>query len=142
MTIKPIRQSIKLESRTESLKLFREFVQQTVSQAHLSDALTRHVVLACDEAVTSIIRHASANHRVGSIELDIDVRPQLVSIEIVDSATNFEEPSDTLELLEHARSLELGVFLIRQIMDQVDYVYRKGKQNRLTMVKYLPVDAS
>ena len=73
MMIKPIRQTIKLESRTESLKLFRQFVQQTVSQAHLDAALTRHVVLASDEAITSIIRHASANHRVGSIEVDIDV---------------------------------------------------------------------
>ena len=29
----------------------------------------------------------------------------------------------------------LGVFLMRKIMDQVDYQYRNGKKNQLTLVK-------
>lgn len=137
--IEPIRQSIRLESRTASLSLFRAFAEQTVQQARLSARTTRHIVLAVDEAITSIIRHASANGRLGDIQLDIEVHPQMVNIFIEDSGKTFNDGlADTLELIERGRSLELGVFLIRQIMDQVDYVYRKGKMNRLEMVKYLP----
>lgn len=140
MTIRPIRQSIKLESRTASLSLFRAFVHHTVQQARLDERTTHHMVLAADEAITSIIRHASASGRLGAIDLEIDVDTERVKILVTDSSIDFDagpDVNDTQELLERGRALELGVFLIRQIVDQIRYVYQKGERNQLELIKRL-----
>lgn len=139
--VRPVRQSIRLESRTASLQLFRAFARHTLEQADLGARLVNHVVLAIDEAITSIVRHADADDRVGEVELDIDVQLQMIAVLVTDSGTTFGTAADTQDLIDRGRALELGVFLIRQIMDQVDYVFRKGKQNRLELVKYLAPDA-
>ena len=41
------------------------------------------------------------------------------------------------ENLAREKSYTLGIFLIRQIMDEISYVYRKGFQNELELIKFL-----
>ena len=73
--------------------------------------------------------------------LDISIDDKCVRVRIAESGNDLElEDMSAPELkswIEHARSTELGVFLIRQIMDEVDYTYRKGTENRLELVKHL-----
>lgn len=132
--------SLCLDSRTENLQVFREFVREAIRDAQLSTRMADHVVLATDEALTSIVRHASENARVGEIEVAIDVDQTRIKVSIGDSGNNFDpgvlSASEVQELIERGRSLEMGIFLIRAVMDELSYVYRRGFENRFEMVKF------
>ena len=39
--------------------------------------------------------------------------------------------------LENERKHQMGIFLMREVMDEVNYTYRKGFQNELTLVKFV-----
>jgi len=41
------------------------------------------------------------------------------------------------ESLAREKNYTMGIFLIRQIMDEISYVYRKGFQNELELIKFL-----
>ena len=41
------------------------------------------------------------------------------------------------EYLEHYRQGGLGVYLMKRLMDKVEYDIEPGKQNEVRMVKYL-----
>ncbi len=139
--IRETKKVLRLESRTDSLKLFRDFVRDTMAIAQIDETLRPRIVLAVDEAITSIIRHANAHKRVGQIELLIALSSQTIEVSITDSGCSFEsdnlDTSDLSELIKHSRAIEMGDFLIRHIMDEINYLYRKGQENRLRMVKFL-----
>jgi anti-sigma regulatory factor (Ser/Thr protein kinase) len=41
------------------------------------------------------------------------------------------------ENLAREKTYTMGIFLIRQIMDEISYTYRKGFQNELELIKFL-----
>ncbi len=132
---------LRLESRTDSLKLFRDFVRDTMALVDLNQEHRPRIVLAIDEAITSIIRHANAHRRVGEIELIIALSSRSIEVSITDSGCSFSsdhmDTADLSDLIQHSRAMEMSDFLIRHIMDEINYLYRKGQENRLRMVKFL-----
>jgi len=93
--------------------------------------------LAVEEAITNIIIHG---YRVtgGKIEISFISDSNRVEIQIADSAPRFDPlsvPEPNLDRPLEERSIGgLGIFLIRQVMDEVTYQYRDGK-NILALVK-------
>jgi serine/threonine-protein kinase RsbW len=97
--------------------------------------------IAVDEAITNIIEHGYADQPRGSatIELHVDVNPERFRIEIIDHGVTFDpNKMSDIDIQAHAasgRAGGLGVFLMRKIMDQVDYHYKAGTRNQLVLVK-------
>jgi anti-sigma regulatory factor (Ser/Thr protein kinase) len=97
------------------------------------------LALALEEAVANLINHAFADqpapHRI-AIELTIE--PDRVSALVIDNGRPFDptaapEP-DRSSPLETRDVGGLGIHLIRQTMDRVDY-RRTGDENRLRLEK-------
>jgi len=139
------RASIEFESCTENLSQVREFMSEQVRLSPLSDRDQNKVVLAVDEAVANIIKHAYQQESTGSIVIEVTFDAERFEISVLDSGNQFD-PNDIkdVDIMKHVkegRKTGLGIFIMRQIMDEVQYNFREGERNELHMVKYVqPAD--
>ena len=75
------------------------------------------------------------------IEITLDIDPRRFTVVIRDSGSSFDPKSilapDVKDHLSNARRHGLGIFLMRQVMDEVEYLFKEGVRNELRMVKHL-----
>jgi serine/threonine-protein kinase RsbW len=93
--------------------------------------------LAVEEVITNVIAHGYKKSR-GDIDISFRITGSSTEIEIADNAPPFNplslpEPDLTGDVSDRKIG-GLGVFLIRQVMDDVHYRHENGK-NILTLVK-------
>ena len=126
---------------TKHLTVVREFIARLIQQSALSKEDENKIILAVDEAVTNVIEHGYDNQNEGSIEIDVVSAPAAFKITIRDTGKIFNPTSTpSLNVQDHVkmgRKKGLGIFLMRQIMDEVKYTFRDGVKNELTMVKFI-----
>ena len=126
---------------TKHLTVVREFISRLIQQSALSKEDENKIILAVDEAVTNVIEHGYDNQNDGSIEIDVISAPSSFKITIRDTGKVFNPTSTpSLNVQDHVkmgRKKGLGIFLMRQIMDEVKYTFRDGVKNELTMVKFI-----
>ncbi len=124
---------------TKHLVLVREFVLRMLKQAGLGSPLENKIILAVDEAVTNIIEHGFDQGVTGEIELEIESDPAKFTVTVRDNGRVFNpEAIPSPDMKEHVklgRKKGLGLFLMRQIMDEVRYRFKDGTRNELTLVK-------
>ncbi len=126
---------------TKQLTVVRDFISRLLHQSALPKEDENKIILAVDEAVTNVIEHGYDQQNEGSIEIDIVSSPSSFKITIRDTGKVFNPTSSpSLNIQNHVkegRKKGLGIFLMRQIMDEVQYNFRDGVQNELTMVKFI-----
>jgi serine/threonine-protein kinase RsbW len=107
-------------------------------RAHaFSDEEILDTQLAVEEAITNVIVHGYAQE-TGNIAITLRFTHELVEVHIEDTSPPFNllsipEP-DITENIEDRKIGGLGVFLIRQVMDDIIYRYESGK-NILILIK-------
>ncbi|MHC4779966.1 MAG: ATP-binding protein [Planctomycetota bacterium] len=135
-----IKDSIEIGARTENLQRVREFMSRQVELSPLPAMDRNKVVLAVDEAVANIVRHAYESAAEGVILVSTRSDDKRFEVAIFDSGSQFDPNKITdPDMQEHVRlgkKTGLGIFLMRQIMDEVEYSFREGRQNELRLVKY------
>lgn len=71
----------------------------------------------------------------------MDINPKRFEVVIYDTGCSFNPKDvttpDIQQFIREGRRGGLGVFLMRKIMDEVEYVFQEGIRNELRMVKYL-----
>jgi serine/threonine-protein kinase RsbW len=132
--------SLNVAARVENLAEIRRFVEETIAAMGVDPSLFLKLQLAVDEAATNIIIHGY-HGQPGMIEIEIQRKRKNLAICLRDRAAPFDPtrvPPPNLETPLEERELGgLGVYLIRQAMDQVTYRPRPGGGNELTLVKKL-----
>ena len=93
--------------------------------------------LAVEEAITNVIAHGFRGQG-GGVDVICRATRGIVEVQIEDSAPPFDplslpEPDLTADI-EDRDIGGLGIFLIRQVMDEIVYRYENGK-NILVLVK-------
>jgi serine/threonine-protein kinase RsbW len=128
-------------NKTEELRYVRDFVRSAVSEGNIEKALENRILLAVDEAVSNIIEHAYDEGRFDAIEIFIDINPNRLEVKILDSGNHFDpeliRSPDIDQKIRMGHKGGLGIFLMRQVMDEVEYIFKEGVRNELRMVKYL-----
>jgi anti-sigma regulatory factor (Ser/Thr protein kinase) len=126
---------------TKHLMLVRDFVSRLIRQSRLAKEEENKVILAVDEAVTNIIEHGYDEGADGSIEIEVEADDDQFKILIRDSGRVFNPESipnpDMKDHVQRGHKKGLGIFLMRQIMDEVRYKFRDGVKNELTLVKFI-----
>lgn len=133
--------TITISNQTENLVRVREFITRMVAQSGVRKKDENKIILAVDEAVSNIIEHAYEEQREGTIEIQVRADGERFEILIRDSGKHFN-PEDIMpvNIHEHVRAGKrhgLGIFIMRQIMDEVEYRYKEGVENELRLVKYI-----
>jgi anti-sigma regulatory factor (Ser/Thr protein kinase) len=137
--------SVKLEvpSHPRVLSIVRSTVQQFAAVVGFDETESRSIVLAVDEALANVIRHAYQGREDQGIELACNLMcsrsdgdPDGLEFILEDRGT----PADPEQLkgreLDDVRPGGLGLHLINSIMDEVQYQPLPGR-NRLRLVKTL-----
>ncbi|MEA3297756.1 MAG: ATP-binding protein, partial [candidate division Zixibacteria bacterium] len=119
------------------LQSIQRTVRESCVAAGMSGKDTSAVLLATEEAATNIIRHAYLYEK-GIIRLRIVIYSKLVVFSLIDFGRSFQaEKTGTLDLkrlVESGRKGGLGFYMIRKIMDSVEYISSAGR-NELRMIK-------
>lgn len=129
-----------LHNDVQEIPKLTEFVEETANQADLDMSVTMSLTLAIEEAVANVMKYAYPQGEVGSIEVNATLHEGSIVFTIKDNGTPFDptlakEPDLTLSA-EDRNIGGLGIHLIRNIMDSVEYHYT-GTQNVLTLSKNL-----
>lgn len=136
---KLVQKTISMPCDSSYLHDVRELLNETLAETKLSRRDKDLVILAIDEAISSEVQYARYKDFHNEITLSIDVNDVRFKARIVDSLKVFDlGPGNQIaERLAGERNFTMGFFLMRQIMDEITYVYRKGFQNDLELIKFL-----
>ncbi len=130
-----------VQSRTDHLHEVREFVSQVARQFGFGDEETANIVLAVDEACTNVIEHAYNN--APDKEITVEIRPAngMFEIRVLDEGKSFNpdavKPPNLKKHLSEYRRGGLGIYLMKTLMDKVEYNFSPGKKNEVRLTKYL-----
>ncbi len=112
-------------------------IEDNLQAAGFSEETILDLQLAVEEAVANTIVHGYRG-AAGELIIAIQITNEAVQVQIEDNAPPFNPLSvpdpDRGTDLEKRPIGGVGIFLIRQVMDEVGYEYKCGK-NLLTLVK-------
>lgn len=116
-----------------------QFILQTEEVRACPDA-TYAVRLACEEVVVNILHYAYPEGAEGYLGVSVSKDNGTLRIAIRDGGVPFDptgkEAPDTDAAPEERAIGGLGIFLVRQMMDEVSYTHQEG-ENRLLLVKHI-----
>jgi len=122
---------IKLPARIEYLQTFMDFVSSYAREQGFSQKRINEIELATEEALVNIFNYAYEGNN-GDVEITckLDNNKRFV-LEIVDSGAPFnvlsvEDPDITADISERQIG-GLGVFLMKKLMDSIQYRYEGDK---------------
>ena len=132
-------QKITFNADFNNLDEIRDFVGDSARQIGFTEKEIYSIQLAADEASTNIIEHAYGGEGNGIIEIECSTENDELKIVMHDQGRSFDpssvpEPNVKADLSERKIG-GLGMYLMRQLMDEVYYVSLPGKGNILTMIK-------
>ena len=133
-------QTITFPGRFESLDRIREFVVQAAKQAGFDKSATYAVELSVDEAFTNIIEHAYGGEGKGDIDCSVEITDQEFIVILYDQGCPFDPskvpvPNHNVPL-EELKPRGVGLFLIRKMMDEVQFEFTPERGNILTLKKH------
>ena len=117
-----------------------DFINDVCQSLGIEEVLTMQLTLAVEEAAVNVMNYAYELGTVGTVDLDAEADNGELKIIISDSGVAFD-PTQKAEaditLTAEERPIGgLGIFLVRQIMDDVSYRRQDGR-NILTLTKKL-----
>jgi serine/threonine-protein kinase RsbW len=135
------RKEIVVKSSTDNLSQIRDFTKAAALESGFSEDAIGKIILAVDEACTNIIKHAYKNSNEGEISLSVTLEDGKFTISIIDHGNHFDptgipEP-DLKQYYKQKRVGGLGMFLMKRLMDEVNYSTLTGNKNQVILVKYL-----
>ncbi|MFA5793521.1 MAG: ATP-binding protein [Candidatus Brocadiia bacterium] len=136
---KSLQESLTFACHPKYLAQVRRLVSKIWKQDRLPEREGRLVALAVDEALSAIVRHAIGTKRPGNIDVVIHIDDVRFKAVITDNTNgnhiNYTDP----KVVKNERQYQMGVYLISAIMDEVEYSYRKGFQNELSLIKFINI---
>jgi len=114
-------------ARFENLDHVREFVGQAAQACGMDETAVYQVQLAVDEAFTNIVEHAYGGECDEEIQCTCQICNQGLSITLRDCGRSFDPtgvPDPDLDATLQERQVGgLGVYFIRQLMDEVEFKF-------------------
>jgi len=128
--------TLHLQNRIAEVARLVDAVESFGTHAGLSADLTYRLTLSLDEIVSNVIRHGYSDTNDHVVEVRLSVHDGVVTSVIEDDGHPYdprESPEPDLSMpVEQRGPGGLGIFLVRQMMDSIDYARRDGK-NVLTV---------
>jgi serine/threonine-protein kinase RsbW len=128
-------------AKTAALKDVRSFFAETVRPLGYSQDDLDQLTLAVDEAATNIIKHGLRQLATAQFSVEISTAKGSLLVTLVDRGVafnpdTFTEPEIAARIRQKRRG-GLGIYLMRQIMDDVQFERRNGS-NLTRLIKRLP----
>jgi anti-sigma regulatory factor (Ser/Thr protein kinase) len=128
--------TLQLQNRLAEIARLVDAVESFGTHAGLSSDLTYRLTLSLDEIVSNVIRHGYSDTNDHVVEVRLSIHDGVVTSVIEDDGHPYdprESPEPDLSMpVEQRGPGGLGIFLVRQMMDSIDYARRDGR-NVLTV---------
>ena len=132
-------QTLTFPGRFDSLAAISEFVVRAAEATGLDAHAIYAVQMAVDEACSNIIEHAYGGEGHGTIECTCRIKDDELTVTLRDHGRPFDPTSvpepDLHASLEERSGGGLGLYFMRQLMDEVHFEFTPDPGNVLTMVK-------
>ena len=118
-----------------------EFVQEQLEQHDCSPRALYQIEVAIEEIFVNIVSYAGLSESDGvEVRCEVLEDPLRVVLQFLDGGVPFDplakaDPDTSPEAVAE-REGGLGIFMVKQMMDDVSYTYEDGK-NTLTILKHL-----
>lgn len=137
------KKQIILQNDVQQVPRLAEFVDEICETVGLDMATTMKLNLAIEEAVVNVMNYAYPQGTTGHIDIQAQLDDSLLQFVISDSGCPFDPTAQQeadITLSADQRPIGgLGIHLVRQIMDSVNYQRSHGK-NILKLEKQLPLE--
>jgi serine/threonine-protein kinase RsbW len=132
---------LKLPGKTDNLELIRNFVSAVARKVGFGDDDISKIELSVDEACTNVIEHAHHRDARRDLDLAIKIDCEKLAVVVTDHGEGFRfkdvQVPDMKTYIAELRVGGLGIFLMKTLMDEVEYHSKPGLKNEVRMVKYL-----
>jgi serine/threonine-protein kinase RsbW len=130
--------SLHIAAELKNLAAIRRFIEKTARALGVDPAIVPDLLLAVDEAATNIIVHGYQGQE-GPIEVEVEREGDALVIRLRDEAAPFDPtaipPPDLSLPLEQRSPGGVGIYLMRQCVEQVTHRCTPQGGNELTLVK-------
>ena len=131
---------IDISAQTSELKHVRKFVQSYLNDLSIQGATKGQIILAIDEICANLIIHSNQKNSEKSIKLSLsyDQRSSELQVHIKDHGkifdySSYQEPIIS-QVIESKQKGGIGLYLVRKIMDKIDFL-SEGGLNITTLTK-------
>ncbi len=127
-----------IASHPRWLRLARSVVQDYCAALDIADTQTQSIVVAVDEALSNVMKHAYGGDCTQFVSLSCSTRDNELEFEIRDKGSAFNPLDHEVPPPDELRYGGRGLYLIRAIMDQIEY-RRDGDSNCVRLSKKLDI---
>ena len=129
---------LSLASEYANIDLVDAIAESCLRFAGFEDSVIEHLALAIREAAANAIQHGNAQDSGKTAEVVFDLTEDCIEIRIRDQGEGFDPASlpDPLAPDNILKGTGRGIFLMRQLMDEVEFGFDGGME--VTMRKRLP----
>lgn len=132
--------SMTITASWAELEKLNEAIQDFALQQAWSDESLFQVSLVLEELITNVINHGSTDHHTPQVDIQFVQNGHHLTIDMADTGIPFDPllkaPPDLEADIDERPIGGLGVFLVRELMDEVLY-QRIGDRNQLRLTKQL-----
>ena len=131
-------ETLLIKNDVHEMSKFSTFMKSVLEKLDIEESLAHQLCLAVEEAVVNVIDYAYPAGQDGDIEICVMSDGETLKTIITDSGVAFDptakEKADTSLSVEDRQIGGLGILLIRELMDAINYERENGK-NILTLIK-------
>ncbi len=131
-------ESLTLQNDVRQVETLNDFMRTTLGRIGLEESLIKKIRLAVEEAVVNVIDYAYPVNTQGNITIQVTAEEEILRFVITDNGVAFD-PTATKQADTTLSAMDrpiggLGLLLVRQLMDSINYERTEGK-NILTLKK-------
>lgn len=130
--------SLTLPNNVEFIPQLATFIEEVTESYGIDPSVTMSINLALEEAVVNVMNYAYPEGTLGEIDISVTFSGGSITFTIQDTGTPFDPTKvsnpDTSLSAEERPIGGLGIYLVRELMDEVSYCY-ENNHNILTLKK-------
>ena len=131
---------LRFPSDTQFLHMVRELARRLAESTGFEPAEAEKIAMAVDEATTNVIEHAYHGEAGREIEIHFDPEGESLGIQILHDGDAVEEVPmpefDLDKLVAERRKGGMGIYIMKQVMDDLSFGKAGSGRNMCVMVHY------
>jgi serine/threonine-protein kinase RsbW len=136
-------ETLRMQAILKNVPLATQCVTRWAEIAGFDERALYEIQLAVDEACANVVDHAYRGVEPGDFEVSCLLDDLGLTIDVCDWGRGFEledvEQPDVDAPLEERTLGGLGLFIVKKVMDDVEFTFDSRSGNRLRMVKRIRV---
>lgn len=134
--------AIRLTSTFDHVGVARDFVAEIAKSVPMNERQIYDLELAVDEALTNVIEHAYEGRSDAQVELTVQHENDRFTIVIAHDGLSFDPGNQAdVDLKQHIAERRvggLGLFLMKKLMDEVEYTTGEDGRRQIRLMKRHP----